>query len=330
MRQPSYAANTKAADKLRCIEKRKGKIHMEYVLETEALTKMYGRSKVVNEVSMHVQKGDIYGFIGKNGAGKTTFMRMAAGLAEPTFGTMQLFGRTDLEKQRMRIGTLIENPGLYSNMNARENLEIVRISLGIMDRKRVDEMLEIVGLSAAGRKKVKNFSMGMKQRLGIAISLLRNPDFLILDEPINGLDPEGIKEIRDLLKKLNREKGITILISSHILGELSKVATRYGIIRDGVLIEEFKAEELNLRCRRCHKLVVGDVEQAVRVLEEQLHIQCYDVPEAGVIRIFEQLAHTAETNRILVQNGVSLRESYLAGQDLEGYFMESLGGGEHV
>lgn len=302
---------------------------MEYVLQTNALTKIYGKSKVVNEVSMHVEKGSIYGFIGKNGAGKTTFMRMAAGLAAPSAGSMTLFGSENLEQQRIRIGTLIESPGIYPNMTAKENLTVIRTALGITDKKRVDEMLALVGLSDAGKKKVKNFSMGMKQRMGIAISLLRNPDFLILDEPINGLDPAGIKEIRELLIKLNREKEITILISSHILGELSKLATHYGIIKDGVLIEEFDAQELETRCRRCHKLTVDNAEGAARVLEEQLQIQNYDIPEPGTIRIFERLERTAETNRILIENGVALRESYLAGQDLEGYFMQLLGGVDH-
>ncbi len=298
---------------------------MEYVLQTDALTKVYGGVKVVNEVGMHVEKGSIYGFIGKNGAGKTTFMRMAAGLAAPTSGSVTLFGSGEPERQRMRIGTLIENPGVFGGMTARENLEIVRRSLGIPEKKRIDGLLELTGLSGAGRKKVKNFSMGMKQRLGIAIAMLRSPDFLILDEPINGLDPTGIMEIRDLLVTLNREKGITILISSHILGELSKVATHYGVIRDGVLIEEFGAAELALRCRRCHKLVVDNAELAAGVLEEKLDIHSYDIPQEGVLRVFERLSDTSGTNRILMENGVELRESYLAGQDLEGYFMELLG-----
>lgn len=298
---------------------------MEYVLQTDSLTKIYGSFKAVNEVSMHVKKGSIYGFIGKNGAGKTTFMRMAAGLAAPSAGSMTLFGSKDLEKQRIRIGTLIENPGLYPGMTAQENMETIRRSLGIPDRKRVRDLLELTGLSDTGRKKTKNFSMGMKQRMGIAIALLRNPDFLILDEPINGLDPAGIKEVRDLLIRLNQEKQITILISSHILGELSKIATHYGIIRNGSLIEEFDTKELEQRCRRCLKLVVSEPEKAAGILERALGIHSYDVPEPGMLRVFENLEHTDDINRTLVQNGISLRESYLAGQDLEGYFMELLG-----
>lgn len=297
----------------------------EYVLKTENLTKTYGRDKAVNAVSMNVKKGDIYGFIGKNGAGKTTFMRMVAGLAAPTEGSMELFGSTELELQRKRIGTLIEEPGIYPNMTATENLEIVRRSLGITEKNIVNDMLAFVGLEEAGRKKVKKFSMGMKQRLGLATSLLRSPDFLILDEPINGLDPSGIKEIRDLLLKLNRERQITILISSHILGELSKMATRYGIIREGSLIEEFGAEELEEKCKRCQKIVVDNTGLASNILEEKCRIRNYDVLEHNVIRIFERIDEAALINRALVAGGVELRESYLAGQDLEGYFMDLLG-----
>lgn len=303
-------------------------IEMTDVLRTENITKVYGKNRVVDHVSMHVKKGAIYGFIGKNGAGKTTFMRMVAGLAASNEGTIALFGSENLEQQRLRVGSLIENPGVYPNMTARENLEVTRRSFGITDKKAVDKMLAFVGLSASEKKKVKNFSMGMKQRLGIAIALLRNPDFLILDEPINGLDPEGIREIRELLLKLNREKGITILISSHILGELSKIATQYGIIRNGVLIEEFDAKALDERCRRCQKLVVSDGDLAANILEEKLHIRNFDVPEQGILRVFEHLDEPERTNRELIAGGVDVKESYLAGQDLEGYFMELLGGGQ--
>ena len=301
----------------------------EYVLKTDKLTKVYGKNKVVNEVSMHVKKGDIYGFIGKNGAGKTTFMRMVSGLASPTEGSMELFGEKDLEVQRKRIGSLIESPGIYPNMTASDNLEVVRRILGITDRHIVEKILEFVGLESAGKKKVKNFSMGMKQRLGLAISLMRNPDFLVLDEPINGLDPSGIKEVRDLLLKLNEERQITILISSHILGELSKVATKYGIIRDGVLIEELDTMQLAEKCRRCQKITVDDVEKAVYILEEILFIRSYDVPDPHIIRIFENLEKKKKINQAIIMGGVAMKESCLAGQDLEGYFMERLGDNAH-
>ena len=303
---------------------------MDYALITDGITKIYGKHTVVDHVSMHVKKGDIYGFIGKNGAGKTTFMRIVAGLAAPAAGSMELFGSGDLEKQRQRLGTLIEQPGLYGTMTARDNLEVVRKSYGITGKHAVDEMLEFVGLAQAGKKKVKNFSMGMKQRLGIAIALFRSPDFLILDEPINGLDPEGIKEVRDLLSKLNRERQITILISSHILGELSKIATNYGIIKEGVLIEEFLAEDLKNRCRRCVKLVVDDAQRASTILEEKCQITEYDVLEEGVIRVFDGLDNSWVMNRELIEGGIHLKESYLAGQDLEGYFMDLLGGASNA
>ena len=319
-------------------------MNAEYVLRTQKLTKTFGQHKAVNNVSMNVRKGDIYGFIGKNGAGKTTFMKMVSGLANPTEGTIELFGkkdeqiqsgrkniglfrRSEVELQRKRIGCLIEEPGYYPGMTVAENMEVVRRSLGITEKKVIPELLHFVGLTDTGRKKVKYFSMGMKQRLGIAIALMRNPDFLVLDEPINGLDPSGIKEIRDLLTKLNGERQITILISSHILGELSKVATRYGIIRDGSLIEEFGAEELEDRCRRCQRVVVDDTAAAARILEEGLGIRNYDVPDRSVVRIFERLEEAAGINKALVMGGVALRESMLAGQDLEGYFMELLGDG---
>jgi len=296
----------------------------EYVLKTDNLTKMYNGVKVVNAVSMHVKKGDIYGFIGKNGAGKTTFMRMVAGLAAPLEGSIELFGSTDVDVQRKRIGTLIENPGIYPGMTAKDNLEIVRRSFGIADKNSVDDMLRLVGLSNVGKKKVKDFSMGMKQRLGLAIALIRNPDFLILDEPINGLDPEGIRETRDLLLKLNKEKHITILISSHILGELSKVATRYGIIKNGVLIEEFGTEELEERCKRCLKLEVSDTALAANILETKLAITDYDVPSAGEIRVFERIGEAIEINQALTLGGVGIKRSYTAGKSLEDYFMDIL------
>jgi len=297
---------------------------LEYVLKTDNLTKMYNGVKVVNAVNMHVRKGDIYGFIGKNGAGKTTFMRMVAGLAAPLEGSIELFGSADVDTQRKRIGTLIENPGIYPGMTAKDNLEIVRRSFGVTDKGIVGEMLRLVGLQYVGKKKVKDFSMGMKQRLGLAIALIRNPDFLILDEPINGLDPEGIRETRDLLLKLNKERHMTILISSHILGELSKMATRYGIIKNGVLIEEFGADELEDRCKKCLKLEVDNTALAANILETKLAITEYDVPAAGEIRIFERIGEVMDINKELTMGGVGIKRSYTAGKSLEDYFMNLL------
>ena len=299
---------------------------MEYVLTTENLSKIYGAKKAVDKVNMHVKKGDIYGFIGKNGAGKTTLMKMVTGLAKPTSGTIKLFGSQELVKQRERVGSLIESPGFYGNMSAKGNMEYFRKLFGIKEEEQSDKVLEWVGLDSKDKKKARNFSLGMKQRLGIAISLLASPDFLILDEPINGLDPEGIKEIRDLLLKLNKEQEITILISSHILGELSKIATTYGIIKNGCLIEEFSSDELKERCKRCIKVKVNDTKKAANILETILGISEFEVLEEQGIRIFSNLDEIGTINKILVENNLEVTELKMAGQDLEGYFMELLGG----
>ena len=217
---------------------------METVLKTEHLTKIFGNKAAVNDVSMTIEKGDIYGFIGKNGAGKTTLMRLVLNLIFPTSGTIELFGESKLTKANLsRTGSLIEAPTLFLNYSARENLKRFAILYGA-DNNDIENVLKEVDLTDTGNKKAGKFSFGMKQRLGIAIALLGNPDFIILDEPVNGLDPEGMKEIRDLILRLNREKGTTFLISSHLIDELSKVVTKYGIIRDGVLVEEISAENL--------------------------------------------------------------------------------------
>ena len=216
----------------------------QYILQTKELCKEFAHTAAVNRVSMNIQQGDIYGFIGENGAGKTTFMRMVAGLASPTSGTIKLFGQENLQAGRHHIGCTIENPALYKNMTARENLEIFRHAFGVKNTKSTDKVLSLMGLADTGRKRVGDFSLGMKQRLAIAVALLGNPQFLILDEPINGLDPVGIQELRNLFVQLNREQNITLLISSHILDELSRLATHYGFIDKGTIVKEITAEEL--------------------------------------------------------------------------------------
>lgn len=298
---------------------------MDEILKAERLTKTYGKNIAVNEVSLTVRQGDIYGLIGKNGAGKTSFMRMVLGLASPDSGQMELFGKTDLEQQRKHIGSLIEELGRYPGMSARDNLEIIRRNLGISDWAVTDDMLRFVGLESAGKKKIKHFSMGMKQRLGLAIALMRKPAFLILDEPINGLDPAGIKEIRDLLLKLNQEEHVTILISSHILGELSKIATRYGILRDGALIEERDAEQIDAACRRYLQLTVNDAKKTAVVLSEKLGVSC-TVVDSHTICVYEKLDVAEEIHRVVVTSGIGLKESRFDGEDLECYFMERMGG----
>lgn len=221
---------------------------MSVILRTNHITKQYGHRPVVSDLSMTIHKGDIYGFIGKNGAGKTTLIRMITGLARPGDGNILLFGKPDLLEGRARIGTVIESPAFYPGMTARENL-IAQCRLQGEDIRQVDDILTMTGLDDTGKKKARNFSLGMRQRLAIGIALVGQPELLILDEPTNGLDPEGIREVRELILKLNREREITVLISSHILGELSKFATRYGIIHQGKLIEEFTEEELWERCQ---------------------------------------------------------------------------------
>lgn len=299
---------------------------MENVLKTNNLSKAFHGKYAVNNVNMTVQKGDIYGFIGKNGAGKTTLMRMVAGLAAATSGSFELFEDTIPGRQRIRTGCVIEHPSIYPGMTAKENLEVYRRLIGIPDKKSVDEILHIVGLLDTGKKKAKNFSMGMKQRLGIGIALLGNPDFLILDEPINGLDPTGIIEIRDLLLMLNQEQNITILISSHILGELYKIATCYGIINEGILVEEFSKQELESRCRRCLKIQVDQVKKAVNILETFIGIRNYEVLTQNTIRIFDHLDEAGAINSELSGHGVVVESLAIVGQDLEEYFMERMGG----
>ena len=219
---------------------------MEVLVQTNNLTKWYGKHKVVNSVNLSVKKGEIYGLIGRNGAGKTTVLRLISGLAKPTGGNVCLFEKNghDTIYAQNRVGVLIENPGVYPNMNAKENIKLKCLAKGISSKNYITELLENVGLSAAGKKKVKHFSVGMKQRLGIALALVGSPELVLLDEPINGLDPQGMAEIREMISRLNRERGITFIISSHILGELSKIATSYGIIEKGELKKQILKTEL--------------------------------------------------------------------------------------
>lgn len=244
---------------------------MEYVLKTHALSKSYQNFQALNGLSMHVPKGAIYGFVGQNGAGKTTLIRLICGLQKPTSGGYTLYGveSTDREiaKARRRLGGIIETPSLYLDMTAEENLKMQYRVIGMPSFTGIPELLKLVGLVDAGRKKVKNFSLGMRQRLGIAIALAGDPDFLLLDEPINGLDPQGIIEMRELILRLNREKQITILISSHILDELSRLATHYGFIDKGRIVKELSAGELEAACRKCIRMEVSDTATLARVLD---------------------------------------------------------------
>lgn len=303
---------------------------MGLVLQTSNLTKKYGKQIAIDHVNINIEKGDIYGLIGKNGAGKTTIMKIISGLTKANEGEVKLFESSDLNRGRKRTGTIIEQPTLYPDMTARETLIYYDKLLGITNYKNVDEVLNLVGLSDTGSKRVKSFSLGMKQRLSIAISLIGSPDFLILDEPINGLDPYGIKQVRELILKLNREKDITILISSHILGELSKVATKYGVIRKGKMVDEFLAEELDTRCRQYISLVVDDIEKATYIIKNNIKSTDFKVLDGGKILIYDLLDMPEKINRELVQNNVLVSHIALDGQDIEGYFVKMMGGSDYV
>ena len=301
----------------------------EVILKTYNITKKYGNQVAVNNVNMTIKKGEIYGFIGQNGAGKTTLIRLITGLIHKTGGEIELLGASgenELNKARTKVGSLIETPSFYTNMTARENLEVSRLVRDIPGKKCIDEVLELVGLKDVEKKKVKNFSLGMRQRLGIANAIMGNPKLLILDEPINGLDPMGIVEIRELLKKINKEKDMTILISSHILSELSELATTYGIISNGKLIEEITAEELEEKCRQYIDLKVDDTSRAVTLLERELGISDYEVLEDKKIKVFSNLENIGEVNSILSKSGVIVESISIKGENLEEYFMNKIGG----
>lgn len=305
----------------------------EYILQTFGLTKQYGKNTSVNNLNMKIKKGEIYGFIGRNGAGKTTTIRMITGLVTPTSGEIELFsqkGGKNMNSGLPRIGSIIEHPALYPDFTAHENMELRGKLLGIPDKKVVDSILETVELSEVGKKKVKNFSLGMRQRLGLALALLGDPDFLILDEPINGLDPEGIVEMRKLLKRLNEEQGITILISSHILGELSKLATRYGVINNGTLVEEFTAKELKLKCRKYLNLKVSDNAVASFVLENIFKTANYEVLPDNIIKVYDLLNMSGEICLELAKNNVKIYSIESKGDDLEEYFMRLMGGNNYA
>lgn len=299
---------------------------MNMVLQTNYLTKRYGKQTAVNKVNLNIEKGDIYGLIGENGAGKTTLMKMVSGLILPNQGEIKLFESSNLEKGRKRIGCVIEQPAFYPGMTARQNLVYYNKLLGIPGHQNIEEVLNLVGLKNVGKKKTKNFSLGMKQRLSIAISLLGNPDFLILDEPINGLDPSGIKEIRELLLKLNYENEITILISSHILGELTKIATKYGIIKNGVLVDEFTAIELENRCKKCLSIVVDDSEKAAYIIKNNIKSIDYKVFDKGKICIYDFFDIPEQINKELIKNDVLVYSLTLEGNDVESYFVKIMGG----
>ena len=299
----------------------------ELLLQTRNLTKQYGRHRAVDDVNMHIKKGAIYGFIGRNGAGKTTCLKMISGLSTPSYGEIEMFGYKgkDLQKVRSRVGCLIEAPGLYGNMSAYDNLNIKCKLTGIKKKGYIEELLKTVGLDTVGEKKTKHYSLGMKQRLGIALALVGEPDLLILDEPINGLDPQGIVEVRETIQKLAKERGMTICISSHILEELSKLATDYGIIHNGCLVQELTREELMKKCSERIELTLDNPKQAIAVLDD-MGFSNYQVIDKEHIHIFERLGESASLNMELAKAGIPVKGISITSEELENYFLRLTGG----
>lgn len=301
---------------------------MEYVLRTHNLSKEFKKFSAVSSVNMNIKQGDIYGFLGENGAGKTTAIRMIMGLMKATSGEIELFSQMQSRKNRelyKRIGSIIEYPGFYPNLTAQENLEIHRRMMGVQDKESIKNSLKITGIEEAKNKKVKEFSLGMKQRLGIARAILHNPEFLILDEPVNGLDPSGIKEIRELILDLRNKRGITFLISSHILSEIQQMATKIGIIHKGQLLEEIEYDELQKRNRHYINIKVNDDKKASFILEQKLNIKDYVIWEKNNLRVYENLQGAAQINNTLVSNDINIDEICVRVDSLEDYFLKLTG-----
>ena len=304
---------------------------MEYVLETNGLSKRYRDFTALYGLNMHIPKGSIYGFVGRNGAGKTTLIRLICGLQEPTSGSFTLYGvkNTDakIERARRRMGAVVESPAVYPDMTAEENLRQQYLVLGRPAADGIAELLHLVGLNGTGKKKVKNFSLGMRQRLGIAIALAGNPDFLVLDEPVNGLDPQGIIEMRELILKLNREHGITVLISSHILDELSRLATHYGFIDGGHMVKEMSAEELEMRCRKCLRAEVSDTKALARILES-MNAE-YRIIDFNHADIYAEIPVTTLVSALAIEN-CTVNKIVEQDESLESFYMNLVGGERRV
>lgn len=300
---------------------------MDYVLSTDALSKRYGRFKALDGLDMHVPKGAIYGFVGKNGAGKTTLIRLVCGLQRPSSGSFRLYGRdgrdAEIRNSRRRIGAVVEAPAICGEMTAEENLKLQYRVLGLPSEEGIPELLELTGLSDTGKKKARQFSLGMRQRLGIAVALAGDPDFLLLDEPINGLDPQGIIEIRELILRLNRERQITVLISSHNLDELSRLASWYGFIDRGRLVKELSAGDLEAACRKCLRVEVSDTRALARVLDDE-HVE-YEILSRTTADIYARPNVSRLVEALKKQNceliGLQERD-----ESLESYYLNLVGG----
>ena len=299
---------------------------MEYILTTDNLTKTYGQMNAADHVSIHIKKGEVYGLIGRNGAGKTTILKMICGLSTPTSGSFTFMGKSgaDLLKCKNKIGSLIETPGLFPKMTAFQNVKLKCLSLGIKDNEYVNSLLEQVGLTKAGKKLAQSFSLGMKQRLGIALALVGNPEFIVLDEPINGLDPQGIAEMRQIIHRLSKEKGMTVIVSSHILDELVKVADSFAIINGGKLLDEFTAEELVKRCSTYAYLKTADMEKAKGILSN-MNITDFEDVDEQTLKIASAIEDSSKVIEELVKSGVKVYEFAYKQMTLEEYYLNSTG-----
>ena len=303
------------------------------VLALRGLSKRYGGHPAVDRVDLTLEKGQIYGLVGRNGAGKTTIIRMVTGQIISDGGEITLFGASGARKlsaMRARTGAMVETPSFYPYLTARQNLEYYRLQRGIPGGQVVEQVLEEVDLADTGKKTFKNFSLGMKQRLGLALALMNRPELLLLDEPINGLDPEGIVEFRTLLLRLNQQRQTTILISSHILSELANLATCYGFLDHGVMLEEISAQALEEKCRACIEIRVDDASAAALVLEQQLDAHDYEVLPGNLLRLYSCLEQPQRVARVLVENGLALQGIESRGANLEDYFLSMIGGVRHA
>ncbi|MCR5802771.1 MAG: ABC transporter ATP-binding protein [Clostridia bacterium] len=297
------------------------------VLETKGLTKKYGKSTVIDNFSFKVEKGHICGLIGPNGAGKTTIMKIMAGLTKSNGGSLELFGTgKDLDRNRRRISFLIENPMLDINMSAYKNMEYIKYLKGIPTSEKIEDVLEFVGLADAKDKKVKKFSLGMRQRLAIGMAILSKPEILVLDEPVNGLDPEGIVDVRKMIKRLVHEEEVTVLISSHILSELSELCTDYAIINHGCLVESITAEDLEVKCENHITLKTDDINRTATILEGKLGISKYKVFRDEEVHIFEKLDDVSTVSRAITDSGLTILKLVEEGASLEEYYLSKVGG----
>lgn len=304
---------------------------MDYIFKTNNLCKNYGSFAALKDVNMEIPKHSIYGFVGKNGAGKTTLIRLLCGLQTPSSGSYELMGikndSADILKARRKMGAVVESPAIYKDLTARDNLIQQCIMLGLADLKNVDELLDIVGLSDTGKKKAKNFSLGMRQRLGLAIALCGNPEFIILDEPTNGLDPQGIIEIRELVIKLNKERGITFLISSHILDELARMATHYGFIDKGHIVRQMSNEALRKESHKAIKMTVNDTKLLAKAIESRG--LKYKIIDNRTADIYEDI-NFSEIAKLCDKTGCTIEKMEENEENLESFYLSLIGGGKNV